>query len=295
MQMYGMSGEQLGVIGQEQNTSPEKLPAWKQDFLAKPSASVRRGIAWGYNPPYEDTDTLVLTAPSGEFVDIRFPKDATSSQETLGHQSFWAFSGEAITTFYDAGPQQHAVDMPYTAHCKFLHNIDSRGGESIARGDVGDMFLLMNGDCVEMGKVLNPMSGQIELYKEMWCSAEELSDHDGEDDSTTCVVAHVSGPTGIEGTMIRLGGRVQGITARHDQKGTQIVEVERWIRGGSHQVKPKQHDREDVSAGPWCRDNRSSGFLPAGWLSMPGRQIGVRLERDGLVWQVTEVHRSGSE
>lgn len=46
MQMYGMSGERLGVIGQEPQGLPWKLPAWKQDFLAKPSVSVRRGIAW---------------------------------------------------------------------------------------------------------------------------------------------------------------------------------------------------------------------------------------------------------
>jgi len=46
MQMYGMSGERLGVIGQEPEGLPGKLPAWKQGFLAKPSVSVRKGIAW---------------------------------------------------------------------------------------------------------------------------------------------------------------------------------------------------------------------------------------------------------
>lgn len=46
MQMYGMSGERLGTIGQEPEGLSWKLPAWKQDFLAKPSVSIRRGIAW---------------------------------------------------------------------------------------------------------------------------------------------------------------------------------------------------------------------------------------------------------
>lgn len=43
MQMYGMSGEPLGRIGQSQ---PSKIPAWKKDVLAKPTASIRKGIAW---------------------------------------------------------------------------------------------------------------------------------------------------------------------------------------------------------------------------------------------------------
>jgi len=46
MQMYGMSGERLGAIGQEPEGLLGKLPAWKQDFLAKPSVSIRRAIAW---------------------------------------------------------------------------------------------------------------------------------------------------------------------------------------------------------------------------------------------------------
>lgn len=45
MQMYGMSGEPLGLIGRPESPT-EKLPAWKQDILSKPSASVRKGIAW---------------------------------------------------------------------------------------------------------------------------------------------------------------------------------------------------------------------------------------------------------
>lgn len=42
MEMRGMMGERLGVIGQ----ASDQLPQWKQDFLSKPSASVRKGIAW---------------------------------------------------------------------------------------------------------------------------------------------------------------------------------------------------------------------------------------------------------
>lgn len=243
-----------------------------------------------YNPPYEDTDTLVLTAPSGEFVDIRFPKDATSSREASDHRSYWAFSGEALTTFHDAGAQQHAIDMPYTAHCRFVHVIDSRGHESIASGDEGDMFLLMNGDCLEMGTMLNPLSRQKELYKEYWHSGEHLPDQNGVDDANTCIVAHVSSSAAVEGVIIRLGGRVQGIISRRDEGGSQILEVERWVRETSQHGKPIEQYSTDAAGGPWSRDIRSSGFLPVGWLSIRDRQVGDNIEHNGILWQVTEVH-----
>jgi hypothetical protein len=48
MEMYGVTGEKLGVIGKSIETAPKasELPQWKKDFLEKPSISVRRGIAW---------------------------------------------------------------------------------------------------------------------------------------------------------------------------------------------------------------------------------------------------------
>ena len=232
-----------------------------------------------------------MTARSGKFVDIRFPKDATTPQETFDHRSYWAFSGEAITSFHDAGPEQHAVDMPYTAHCKFLHEIDSRGHGSIQSGDEGDMFMLMNGDCLEMGIMANPTSGLKELYKEYWHSADTLLDPSGQDDSNVCIVASASSPAAVEGIIIRLGGRVQGITSRRDQDGTQLVEVERWVRGTSRHSKPVEDYSKYASSGPWSRDIRSNGFFPGGWLCMPDRQIGDNLEYNGILWQITEVHR----
>ena len=45
MEMYGMTGERLGTIGQLQPAAAE-LPGWKKEFLQKPSVSVRKGIAW---------------------------------------------------------------------------------------------------------------------------------------------------------------------------------------------------------------------------------------------------------
>ena len=45
MQMYGMSGEKLGPIGPKADVEA-KSSSWKEDFLSKPSVSIRKGIAW---------------------------------------------------------------------------------------------------------------------------------------------------------------------------------------------------------------------------------------------------------
>lgn len=180
--------------------------------------------------------------------------------------------------------------MPYTAHCVFVHEVDSRGHQSIMSGDEGDMFLLLNGDCLEMGMTMNPLSGQKELYKEYWHSGEKLPTETGEDDSNICIVACASSPAEVEGLVIRLGGRVQGITSRRDQDGAQTVEVERWVRDAARHVQQASEHSTGAPAGPWSRDVRSSGFLPGGWLCMPGRQIGDNMEHNGILWQITEVH-----
>lgn len=231
---------------------------------------------------------MVLTAPSGEFVDIRLPKDAKSPDEASKHPSFWAFSGRAITTFHDATGQHHPIDMPYTAHCKFLHEIDSRGPDI---SDEGDMFLLMNGDCLEMGIMENPATGTKDLYKEYWHSAERLPNPDGEDDDSVCIVAQASNPASVQGIVIRSGGRVQGITSRKEKDGRQIVEVERWIRDRNMPLsRPVNAAGESRPPGPWSRDIRSSSYLPCGWLCLSGRYVGESLEFNGILWKIVEVH-----
>ena len=44
MQMFGVTGECLGTIGPEGERKQE--PEWKHVLDAKPSVSVRKGIAW---------------------------------------------------------------------------------------------------------------------------------------------------------------------------------------------------------------------------------------------------------
>ena len=50
------------------------------------SVAFRKSIRWLPDPPSEPTHTVVLTGPSGVFLDIRFLKDTPNEID-------WAFAG----------------------------------------------------------------------------------------------------------------------------------------------------------------------------------------------------------
>ncbi|KAL2429864.1 hypothetical protein ABEF95_012442 [Exophiala dermatitidis] len=327
MEFYGMTGEKLGTIGQVDKGKKDAnadvdavqdahLPQWKRDFLQKPSISTRRGIAWGYSPPYEDTDTIVLTSPKAVFVDIRFPLRPAPTdplEPLISDPAFWAFSGTASSTFYDrdaeteteTGYQKGSVDfsaalapslsvaMPYTAHAVFRHEIDSKGP---GISDEGDMFLLPNGDCVEVGMMHNPRTHRVEMYKEYWTAPPAAQDQgQGQVPRTPCVVAKTldlpgrgaaaeqsghgkggaideikneSGPSVGAGVVIRVGDYCQGIVQL--EGGQQTVLVERWqktqVQGqisnnrGANGGVGRDGDRGDglAIAAEWTKDRRSN-------------------------------------
>lgn len=231
-----------------------------------------------------------MTAPSAKFIDIRFPFSSQNASQTASNPSFWAFSGETLTYFYDeSSTQPYSVELPYTAHCRFIHDIDSRGPGIV---DQGDMCILPNGDCLEFGHMVNPLSGQDEPYKEYWRSAEPIPHPDGIDDSKSCIVAQVASPTKVEGIVIRVGGRMQGILSRTHGDGTESVEVERWIRDTAVSNEQRSNLSTSSSSSTWTRDVRSTGsFIPSSWLTEPGRSLGENFEFNGVLWNITELQQ----
>lgn len=268
-----MTGERLGTIGHQEPA--EKEPDWKQVLLAKPSISRRKGIAYGYNPPYEDTSTLVLTAPSGTFVDVRFE---------LGHEpttgkSFWAFAGMSTTTFPSvssgAGSTvSEEVVMSYMAHCVWTHEIDSKGA---GVRDEGDMILLGNGDCIEVGVM--ERKGTLEIYKEYWTGLPQATDR-----VARCVVARTIGEGMANGVIIRIGGYCQGIV---QEKGSDGVSVERWLlsadEGGPDEAKWLRDWRSNTDA-----DELVDVLLPCMWVCGEARKEGEEMVFKGSKWKLIE-------
>jgi len=219
-------------------------PDWQWAMLSKPSISIRKGKAFGFDKPFEDTSTLVLTSATGYYIDVRFnlKGDPTSGP------SFWAFAGTSETALVDG--------IECTAHAKWEHLIDSKEIDGV---DEGDMFMLQNGDCMEVGV------GKNGLYKELWNSPYP--------NLAPSVVARTAGQW--DGIVIRIGDHCQGIL---QDKASGKIYVERWVRGKTWLKDEKSNttgEQEDV-------------VLPCMWAATAERVVGDTTEAHGKKWEIIE-------
>ena len=157
----------------------------------KPTATTRRYIHWPPHPPTEPTSTLVLTSPSGHFIDIRVQISARSSQPhaplslPLTHQSLfkfsaeflpqealdWAFAGHAKSTAIEGGRE----------HCKWTHTIDSRTPHAAGVRDEGIIQpkrdIGFDGNEYDWEREEGEMddgTGEVKPYEEGWLSIPAL-------------------------------------------------------------------------------------------------------------------------
>ncbi|KAF9031802.1 hypothetical protein BDZ89DRAFT_948515 [Hymenopellis radicata] len=111
------------------------------------SISYRDSIRWLPDDASEPTDTIVLTGRNSNiFVDVRFLK-GTSELD-------WAFAGYRSTR----EPKQ----------TQFIHLIDSRTTDAMSVEDCGTNTQLPDGRTLECGEMVNPATGQMAAYEEIW-------------------------------------------------------------------------------------------------------------------------------
>ena len=178
--------------------------------------------------------------------------------------------------------------MPYSAHCVWDHDIDSKG-EGIS--DEGDMYMLPNGDCMEVGVDTGPATGKVYMYKEYWTGPDGTR----KVRHRPCIVAKMTGQTGSGGMVIRIGDYCQGIVrqpaAKHDSHavGTYSILVERWTRG-----LVEAEESSATTGSGWVQDWRSNTpgdtkpSMPCEWLLNDKRMLNDETVVDGITWTVVE-------
>ncbi|KAL0950326.1 hypothetical protein HGRIS_010296 [Hohenbuehelia grisea] len=114
--------------------------------------SRRVSIRWIPESATEPTDTIVLTGEGSYFLDARFLK--------IGGGLDWAFAGRRIAESPDC--------------TRFVHLIDSRTLDAEEVVDQGTNIPLPNGTTLEKGTMVNPETGKMTDYEEIW----EDIDHD---------------------------------------------------------------------------------------------------------------------
>ncbi|KAL5524690.1 hypothetical protein ACEPAF_9835 [Sanghuangporus sanghuang] len=220
-----------------------------------PTATTRVSIQWDDDAPQERTSTLVLTAPSGIFVDLRvlvdWIPDAPHAHEPQPSFAIdWAFAG--ITTHQSGSSSSNLTESTWT------HWVDSRTSDALNVRDSGVSSPMPNGDTCERGE-MKDANGILRRYQEVWhdlrvdpvCVAVFVRFRDGSEAAARGIGVHPTDiiPEDVCGVLIRVGGWCQGVL-----RDTNGFTVERWILSG---------DSADSNAKTWAPVFRSGqGNIP---------------------------------
>ncbi|KAF2727113.1 hypothetical protein EJ04DRAFT_148754 [Polyplosphaeria fusca] len=241
------------------------LPSWAQRLLQRPLVEIRRGISLDYDAPFEDCSVVALTAPSGRYVDVRF-RLSSDAKSAIGKDSEifagYATAGTSTATL----PLGTATCVPYecTVHVEWKHPIDSSASFTT---DGADMYLLANGDMMEIGTVT--IKGKTRMFKEYWIQPEGCH-------LWTFTVAETKSSrehSDVKGMAMVVGNYCQGILQTKDE-----IWVERW----------------EVQGGAWVKDRRSNtsdlnDMLPCQWMIQGVKAVGDSTTIVGHRWEVVEV------
>ncbi|KAI1772021.1 hypothetical protein F4818DRAFT_454215 [Hypoxylon cercidicola] len=244
------------------------LPPWAKELLKRPLVEIRRGFSLGYDAPSEDSSTIVLTAPSGKYVDIRFstlPRSQAALAVKTQCDKIWGYATAGLSTVAILPGKGGCPAYDCMVHATWEHPIDSSGSFDT---DGADLLLLADGARMEVGCMV--IRGKMQMFKEYWVTPTGRSV-----DRPCAVVELKGGEEGAKGMAIRIGDFCQGILQHGDE-----FWFERWeIQEGESK---------------WTRDERSNtpttemGILPCWWMTEKARTFGETIMIDGRQWHVTE-------
>lgn len=255
------------------HTAPElaKLSPWARTLLKRPLVEIRRGLSWGYDAPSEKFSVIVLTAPSGRYVDIRFrlspegpyngikPSDLFSGYATAGLSTATMPVGTETCPAYEC-----------TTHVQWEHPIDSARGFGT---DSADMYLLANGDVMEIGTML--VDGKLRMFKEYWLEAKLSSD-----DPSFVVIETETSSTG-KGLVIKVDNYCQGILQTESE-----FWVERWqLQDDGQWVKDPQSNTASTSGHEGLK-------LPCQWAIAGTKKLGNSTTVNDREWRVVEAQNN---
>ncbi|KAI9775169.1 MAG: hypothetical protein M1835_005912 [Candelina submexicana] len=214
--------------------------------MPTPSISLRKHIRWPPAPASEPTSTLVLTSQTSHFVDIRLlkPQPDNDSPSSRSFEALdWAFAGISSTT------PSHPSNPESPAHTVWTHLIDSHAPSAPDTvQDEGDIFPQPNLDSLETGSMINPATGQMAAYEELWRDIEIPC-------SLQCSVVletrNKDSEKGERGMIVRVGGWCQGVVTDTNGRCT----IERWRFVGSDGGGIGSSDEHEAEAwvGDWRR------------------------------------------
>ncbi|OIW25695.1 hypothetical protein CONLIGDRAFT_708394 [Coniochaeta ligniaria NRRL 30616] len=197
--------------------------------------SLRESIRWLPDSPSEPTSTVVLTSPDKHFVDVRILLPLDHPQGILTKDQLdWAFAGrsESAPREMEAEANDNGERIRCGTHSVWKHWVDSRTREAEGVVDEGDMVDLPGGRTLETGSMVNPATGRVTGYEEVWGSGAPLGGMEG----VVVVLRTEDGECGRRGVVVRVAQYVQGILRDGDRV---MVQRREWREGDVREQKVK--------------------------------------------------------
>lgn len=228
-----------------------------------PSLSLRHYLRWLPDPvPEEDnTSTIVTTSNEYRFVDLRVFKEALlSPSEEVGQslsQLEWGLAGTSSSV-----PAKGSNGEEIT-HGVWKHWIDSRSLDADGVQDEGDNYSLSDGKILEKGRMVNPETGKLTEYEEVWEDLKvERVGRDSSSGEIQCVVIQVHDEKcEVRGLVVRVGQFCQGIM----RVGGEVA-VERWVWGEDHWKRTVRMGKGSLPCGEAMQSTKLKlgGKIPCG-------------------------------
>lgn len=173
----------------------------------------------------EPTSTVVLTSQTSHYVDVRIYKDLCQKEIDRKDKIHslaiveWAFAGTSSTTEDLSGPGDAKP-----RHSVWEHWIDSKSDNP--QPDEGDMWPQNNGDVLERGTQVHPVTGLQTVYEELWgdLQVEKVGE---EKDRVSIVLKVEDDEAATRGMVVRVGDWCQAILK---SRGALTIERWRWIK-----------------------------------------------------------------
>ena len=158
----------------------------------------------------EPTSTIVLTSQTSHYVDVRvykepYQKVLDEGQPLKSEDSLeWAFAGISSTTM-GVGKSGSAPPV----HSIWEHWIDSKTENP--QPDEGDMWPQENGDVLERGTQIHPVTGLQTEYEELWGDMEIEGIVNDNERVSVVLKLEVDDGKSTRGMIVRIGRWCQGI------------------------------------------------------------------------------------
>ncbi|TEY76465.1 hypothetical protein BOTCAL_0058g00120 [Botryotinia calthae] len=193
----------------------ERMMRWSGDVWYRASGASDRAAE-------ENTNTLVLTSADKHYVDIRIldpshppPNSTTDPQAILRLE--WGFAGTAISTpaVFKDGDKSILIKP---AHTQWVHEIDNKiRNPGPNDRDEGYMYPVEGtNEVLEKGAMVNPDTGKVEDYEELWEDLEVGMTEGEKNDYFMSWVLKTTDAGEVNGMVIRIGEWVQGVMRKGD-------------------------------------------------------------------------------